>query len=193
MIAKTYKTLVIRPGETQVVKKNMKIFKTISNNVNVTSSCPGMVDQLNASEEGLVRYAMIIETVNRLATRNGADTLLGVGLAADFYSFSSPIDMNAFSLTVGTNAGAEKLFRSMQESLPSGSVLLREPDYQYENWNGPSGDSDQDNFWRAVIFFKSFPSIIEGLGLYVLYNNIPSMDNITVPAYTTRIYPTRIS
>lgn len=185
------KTLVIRPGETQVIKKSWKILKTINDNVSFTSNCSDIESRLNASEEDLVEYALSVETADDLVGAGGTeDFLTGVGTNSAFYPFSSPISLVTFHTTGTDTSGAVLMFKAMAAAFPSGQVLFRDPTYLYGNWGGPSGSTSQDNVYRASVVFKSFPSIIEDMGFYLLYKNDPTHGGLTT-AYDMRIYPAR--
>jgi hypothetical protein len=190
----SFKTLVIAPGETQVIKKSWNILKTINEgDVTVTSNCSDIADRLNATSEDLVEYALSVETADDLVGAGGTeDFLTGVGTNSTFYPFSSPISLVAFHTTDSDTAGAVLLYKAMVAAFPSGQVLLRDASYLYGNWAGPSGSTAQDNVYRASVVFKSFPSIIEDLGFYLLYKNDPTHGGLTTP-YNMRIYPARTS
>lgn len=191
LTANNIKTLVIRPGETQVIKKNWTILKTINEGVSFTSNCSDIDTRLNASEEDLVEYALLVETADDLVGAGGTeDFLTGVGTASNFYPFSSPISLVTYHTTGTETSGAVLLYKALVAAFPSGQVLFREPRYVYGNWSGPSGQTAQDNVYRASTIFKSFPSIIEGLGFYLLYKNDPTHGGFTTP-YDMRIYPIR--
>jgi len=185
------KTLVIRPGETQVIKKSWTILKTINDGVSFTSNCSDIASRLNATSEDLVEFALLVETADDLVGGGGTeDFLTGVGTHSSFYPFDSPISLVAFHTTDSDSAGAVLLFKAMVAAFPSGQVLLRDPSYVYGNWGGPSGSTSQDNVYRASVIFKSFPSIIESMGFYLLYKNQPTHGSVTTP-YDMRIYPVR--
>lgn len=186
------KTLVIRPGETQVIKKNWTILKTINEgSVGVSSNCSDIEDRLNATSEELVEYALLVETADDLVGAGGTeDFLTGVGTNSAFYAFSSPISLVTYHTTGTDTSGAVLLYKAIIAAFPSGQVLFREPRYVYGNWGGPSGGTSQDNVYRASTIFKSFPSIIESLGFYLLYKNDPTHGGFTTP-YDMRIYPIR--
>jgi hypothetical protein len=188
------KTLVIHPGETAVIKKSWNILKTINNDVAVSSNCSNIEDILNATTEEPVQYALMVETADDLVGGSGTeDFLTGVGTNSSFYAFASPISLVAFHTTSPVeNSGIYLVFKAMTSVFPGGTALFTDPSYVYGNWSGPSGSTSQDNYYRASVLFKSFPSIIEDLGFYLLYKNQPTHGTVTTP-YDMRIYPVRTS
>lgn len=189
----SFKTLIILPGETKVIKKNMQIFKTINEgNVNVSSTCLDIEERLNLTTESLVRYAFLIEVMDELISRGSEDLITGLGLGNDFYRFASPVSLAPFRVDDSSaSSGTVILYNAMVDALPNGSMLFKSPTYKYENWAGPSGDSSRDNVYRGSVEFSSFPSIVEDLKMYLSYENYPTFGNYT-QRYQMRIYPIRI-
>lgn len=194
-LGSNYKTLVVRPGETAVVKKNINIIKVINGgDVTATSSCTELDDKLSsASNDSLVQYYIALETMDELLHGGSTnDWLTGFGLGGKFYPFSSHMSMTDFQNPNDNPSGVEKLYELLTTVIPGGQAFFSSPTYEYNNWSW-SGDTSRDNVYRQILKFKSFPSIVEDMELYVNYLNTPTAgDNIT-NKYNMRIYAARVS
>lgn len=180
------KTLVVRPGETVVIKKSWHIIKSIADNVSVTTNCVN----LNQTDEDKVEYALYVETADILQNGDAGDYLTGVGTNSAFYAFSAPINITTFHDFGTSSGGIEQTFKAIVDVFPGGQALFTDARFISGIDSGNSGGTSSDNAWRAVVYFKSFPSVIEGLGFYLMYKNTANFGD-PKPAYYIRIYPGR--
>jgi hypothetical protein len=169
-----------------VIKKSWKVIKSIADNVSVTTNC----SSLNQTDEDRVEYALYVETADILQAGGANDFLTGIGTNYDFYAFPAPINITTYHVDSGPTSGIQITFQAIVDAFPGGEVLFTDARFIGGIDGGNSGGTASDNAWRAVMYFKSFPSIIEGLGFYLMYNNTANFGD-PKPAYNIRIYPAR--